>query len=105
MNAAARREWMAAADVALDGISPDRMAELARRAMRVADHPSKIVPAMIAEHNRSSGFKSAPNFGVPEPASVDTRTPAEREKVGKSLGELAKRLAANLETTSETAAP
>jgi hypothetical protein len=46
MSAGDRGEWLAAAAVALNGIPADLLAIGIETAMRTADHPSKIVPAI-----------------------------------------------------------
>lgn len=55
-----RREWMEAAYRALSGFTPAQLKIGAAAAMRTADHPSKIVPAIISaihgemkEHERT----------------------------------------------------
>lgn len=44
-----RREWLHAAYIALGDMPVDLLKRGAHEAMRTADHPSKIVPAIIAE--------------------------------------------------------
>ena len=49
MNTEARREWLVAAYAALGHLPADLIERGARVAMQTADHPSKIVPAIIKE--------------------------------------------------------
>lgn len=49
MNEAGRREWLLAAGMALGHLPEDLLKAGVGAAMRIADHPSKIVPAIIAE--------------------------------------------------------
>jgi hypothetical protein len=49
MQHAARKEWLRSAYIVLGDIPPATLQRAARAAMGVADHPSKIVPAIMAE--------------------------------------------------------
>jgi hypothetical protein len=49
MNEEARRDWFAVAWDTLKDIPPDDLARAARMARQTCDHPSKIVPAIVAE--------------------------------------------------------
>lgn len=49
MNRDARKEWYAAAYRALDGIPLGLLERGVEAAMKVADHPAKIVPAIMGE--------------------------------------------------------
>ncbi len=51
MDQAARREWLAAAWEVCGHLSSDLLRHGCAHAKEVADHPSKIVPAIIAEAN------------------------------------------------------
>jgi len=92
--------WYDAAYMALAHLPAGAVKAAAVRAMQTADHPSKIVPAIIREIEGGSektpvaGFKSAPNFGVPETIAPDRRSDEERASVAQSMGKLLKQLAA-----------
>ncbi|PZU75568.1 MAG: hypothetical protein DI530_15045 [Sphingomonas sp.] len=57
MTRDARREWYAAAYRAMDGIPADLLRRGAAVAMSKADHPSKIVPAIMAEIGAAWGAR------------------------------------------------
>jgi len=92
--------WYDAAYMALSHLPAGAVKAAAVRAMQTADHPSKIVPAIIREIEAKedtpvAGFKSAPNFGIGESAPPpDRRPPEERAAVAQSMGALLKKLKA-----------
>lgn len=94
-----RDTWFDAAYMAVGHLPADVLRKAAIRAMQTADHPSKIVPAIIreteqAERGPIAGFTSAPNFGVAETIAPDRRPPEERAAVAQSMGALLKKLKA-----------
>jgi len=95
-----RDTWFDAAYMAVGHLPPDVLRAAALRAMQTADHPSKIVPAIIRETEQAkagpvAGFTSAPNFGVGgDRFEPDRRPPEERAAVAQSMGALLKKLKA-----------
>lgn len=103
MNDDARTEWLLAAYVALEGIPSDLLAEGAKVALQKADHPSKIIPAIIGEigetweqrKNRARGHeyqalnapaepRADPNYCTPEEAAAIVNQFKIGEKAGKA---------------------
>lgn len=68
--------WLEAAYQALDGIPISLLARGAQAAMQKADHPSKIVPAIVAEIGESWRWRKEHRPGRAAPAS--TVVPQER---------------------------
>jgi hypothetical protein len=89
--------WFEAARIALDGIPIGLLQRGAEAAMQKADHPSKVVPAIMAEISEAWARRkrlAAPAADVQAPAlpEPDRCTPAEaaeiieRFKIGRSAG-------------------
>ena len=89
--------WFEAARIALDGIPIGLLQRGAEAAMQKADHPSKVVPAIMAEISEAWARRkrlAAPVADVQSPAlpEPDRCTPAEaakiieRFKIGRSAG-------------------
>ncbi len=89
--------WFEAARIALDGIPIGLLQRGAEAAMQKADHPSKVVPAIMAEISEAWARRkrlAAPTYDVQVPAlpGPDRCTPAEaadiiaRFKIGRSAG-------------------
>jgi hypothetical protein len=98
--------WYDAAYMALAHLPADVLKAAATRAMQIADHPSKIVPAIIREAEQQAagpiaGFKSSPNFGVPSGTLRDHRDDNERAKVAQTMGELVRKMQANAPTVDD----
>jgi len=53
MSADDREEWLAAACIKLSGIPEDLLSQGINHATSVADHPAKIIPAIMAEVQES----------------------------------------------------
>lgn len=95
-----RTEWLQAAYLALEGVPADLIKRGARAAMLVADHPSKIVPAIMEDigpewrRRRLSAARAREYQALPAP---DNRgiSEAERQEVGSLMKGLIKRLEAN----------
>lgn len=90
--------WAAAAFKALDGIPIGLLKRGAMHAMRVADHHSKIVPAIIKEVGESWDRRRRNAAPVVQPAlpdrSQEAEDAAERAEVAKLMSDLARRLEA-----------
>lgn len=67
MSAQDQRVWMNAAYRALAEYPMDLIESGAREAMKVADHPSKIVPAIIREISEEWGFRQRTAHLPPAP--------------------------------------
>ncbi len=89
--------WFEAARIALDGIPIGLLQRGAEAAMQKADHPSKVVPAIMVEISEAWARRrrlAAPAVGVQTPAlpKPDRCTPAEaaeiieRFKIGRGAG-------------------
>jgi hypothetical protein len=92
MNEEARRDWFAVAWDTLKDIPPDDLARAARMARQTCDHPSKIVPAIVAAVD---GFRpwekitrSRPIYDQPQLESPDTIrcTPEEAKAILNEFG-------------------
>lgn len=100
MNMEARTEWLLAAHVALDGIPEDLIKRGARAAMLKADHPSKIIPAIMAEIEgalelrRASARYVRPQPALPAPIETEQEK-AERLELAELMGGLARKIGAN----------
>lgn len=100
MTSEDQRTWLNAAYKALDGIPIALLKRGADAAMRKADHPSKIVPAITAEigdnwaRRRDIASKVPPAPYLPDPEETDEQR-AERLEVAALMGKLADRLSAN----------
>lgn len=100
MSVEDRDTWFDAAYLAVGHLPPNVLRRAAIRAMQTADHPSKIVPAIIREietrdDSPVAGHKSAPNFGRGETFDTDRRSPEERAQVVQTMGQLVARMKAN----------
>ena len=73
--------WFAAAFMALDGFSGREIAHGVKYAMRKADHPAKVVPAIVAgietmgEYGRDTGRPAVVNDAPALPAPVMAAEP------------------------------
>lgn len=83
----ARREWLAAADMMLGDVDPQRLAAAAKVAMRRADHPSKIVPAIQAELDAQAARDRADQLR--QTAIAETMALMEAAKPREDRGEVA----------------
>jgi hypothetical protein len=70
-----RDTWFDAAYMAIGHLPPDILHDAARAAMRKADHPAKIVPAIIAEAAERVEMRRQANryTALPPPAEHDQR--------------------------------
>lgn len=77
MEEAARREWLAAAWETCGHLSSDLLREGCAHARQVADHPSKIVPAIIARAHaiRDAGKQFGERRPQPDPVPQIEATP------------------------------
>jgi hypothetical protein len=92
-----QRVWLNAAYRALDGIPIALLKRGCDAAMKTADHPSKIVPAITAEVQ--DDWKWRKRHGRPyspsgQPVAEPEVSQAERANVAQSMGSLLKRLQA-----------
>lgn len=85
--------WMEAAYQALDGIPIALLERGAEAAMRSADHPSKIIPAIMAEIGESWRWRreyrastSAQPVAEPAEATEDRCTPEQARAILKEFG-------------------
>lgn len=94
MNVDARREWLNAAFKALHGIPIRLLQRGAQAAMAKADHPSKIVPAILAEVQGDWNWRR--NYVKPSNIGDMPTTPrvpeSERKEVAALFDQLLKRL-------------
>lgn len=86
-----QRAWFAAAFKALEGVPIALLRRGAAKAMRVADHPSKIVPAIIAEIDEDWRWRRRMQESSPQPerlpAPGDSQcTPAEAREIIERFG-------------------
>ncbi len=90
--------WFEAAYVALSDYPADKIREAARKAMGTADHPSKVIPAIVREieAREKSGYQSMPNpITPPSQSTYQRELPSEeRRKVAQTMGDLVKKLVA-----------
>lgn len=84
MTEESRREWLAIAWDTLKHLPPDILTVGAIAARRKCDHPSKIVPAIIAEtadmvrwHRESELVKQVERLAAPEPNYITPQEAAE----------------------------
>jgi hypothetical protein len=93
-----RTEWLHAAFMALEGIPADLIRQGARAAMLKADHPSKIVPLIIAEISGDWAMRKriyANNLNPGPAAEPEREIPdEERAEVSKLMAGLVRRLSA-----------
>lgn len=107
-----RRAWMEAAFAALRHLPIDVIEKGATEARKTADHPSKIVPAIIAAteaeiswRRRNSAPRPQPEAALPSPGG-ERCTPAELDAICKqfSVGRYAKEHAASPHAPTTVAA-
>lgn len=102
MSAIDQKTWLNAAFKALDGIPIGLLKRGAAFAMKVADHPSKIVPAIIAEVQSDwdwrRRYRKPVHDAVAEPAGKPAGDP---KKIGAAMSALADRLAATAPTVDQ----
>jgi hypothetical protein len=91
-----RRAWLASAAITLKNIPPDLLERGAAHARRVADHPAKVIPAIMAEiedswegrkneRRRDHEFARGPSLAPPEP-KFDACTPAQAAEIMDEFG-------------------
>ena len=98
-----RKGWLYAAHKVIGDVPLDLLQRGAMAAMRTADHPSKIVPAIMAEISVALELRrdyprrtDAPTaLAPPAPERI---TAAEREEVGQLMKRLVKRMQGGGET-------
>ena len=99
MSSEDQRNWLNAAYKALDGIPIALLKRGATAAMGKADHPSKIVPAIMAEIGEAWQRRKRLSQGRPQPAlpaPIETaEEKAERIEVAKLMEGLVRKLSAN----------
>ena len=92
MDETARRDWFAVAWDTLRDIEPELLARAAKNARKVCDHPSKIVPAIVAEVHELTRFeremeaivcRHVTELPSPPPEYV---TPAEASRILEEFG-------------------
>jgi hypothetical protein len=99
MGEGEREAWLHAAWAALKHLPSDLIEAGAKVAMAKADHPSKIVPAILAEvadvfdRRRKSAAMDRPT-ALPAPRET-AEEKAEREEVAKLMDGLVRKLSAN----------
>ncbi|MDO7841095.1 hypothetical protein [Sphingomonas immobilis] len=98
MSGEDQKTWLNAAYKALDGIPIALLKRGAAAAMAKADHPSKIVPAIMAEVRepwawRRNAKALGRHYALPAPTETDEQR-AERMEVGVLMDALVKRLEA-----------
>lgn len=99
MTSEDQRAWLNAAYKALDGIPIALLRRGAAVAMGKADHPSKIVPAIMAEIQGTWDWRRRTRAAIRPtalPAPRETaEEKAEREEVAKLMDGLVRKLSAN----------
>jgi hypothetical protein len=91
--------WFDAAYIALGHLPADMLADGATKAIRTADHPSKIVPAITAATaewlagRRRFAEAARPSHALPAP-SKHRQSPEERASVTRKMGSLVAELVA-----------
>lgn len=85
MTGEAQDMWFEAARMALADIPADLLKRGAIEAMRVADHPSKIVPAIVKEvsgslQSRRTAQRYRREFSEPEPLALEKHDVPEEER-------------------------
>ena len=90
-----RKAWAHAAYKAIGDVSREKLEPAVMEAMKTADHPSKIVPAIRKYLEGPQRFKYEPTIRPPSPHElIDTRT---RPEEARELSGLMKGLLADLE--------
>jgi hypothetical protein len=98
--------WFDAAYMALSHLPADILADGARKAMGRADHPSKVVPAIIAasadwlESRRRWADMAGDVPALPHPRDVK-RSADERAQIGKTMSDLVERMRATSPTVDD----
>lgn len=102
MGESEREAWLHAAWLALRHLPDDLIERGAKAAMQTADHPSKILPAIMAEVAGSYRAREVihgsnrPPRPLPLPAPVETEEEkAERLEVAALMAKLVRKLDAN----------
>jgi hypothetical protein len=94
MDESARREWLAVAWDTLKDIEPELLAKAARNARKLCDHPSKIVPTIVAEVDELTRYqreleaicgKTRPATQLPAPPK-DVCTPEQARQIMAEFG-------------------
>lgn len=91
-----RRAWLASATITLKGIPPDLLERGVAHARRVADHPAKVIPAIMVEieeswegrkteRRRDHEFARGRCLAPPEP-EFDACTPEETAQIMAEYG-------------------
>lgn len=98
MSVEDRDTWFDAAYMVVGHLPPDILKSAALAAMASADHPSKIVPAIMRESaERMQWRQTAARYAAPpsnpEPPRIESHE--ERAKVAQTMGQLLKRMQAN----------
>lgn len=89
MTEEAKRDWLAVAWSTLQHLPPDVLSSGCRTARETCDHPSKIVPAILAATKQTMGWRheAARESGdaprLPKPNYI---TPAEASSILKEFG-------------------
>jgi hypothetical protein len=101
MHEGERKTWLGAAFMALYGLRLDEIIAAIPAVMRKVDHPSKIVPAIVAEIE-SPLNKMIRQAGrppqLPAPTPVETAAEkAEREEVGLLMKGLVRKLSGGID--------
>ena len=93
MDAESQDAWLEAAFVALRGIPFALLRRGAQAAMAKADHPSKIVPAILAEVREDWEWRKRHADPLPASTPMPWRpSDEERAEVGEMIGDLLKKL-------------
>lgn len=93
MSGEAQEAWLEAAFVALKGIPIGPLKRGAEAAMGKADHPAKIVPAIMAAAKEDWEWRKRYAQPRPQPTPLPWRpSDEERREVGEMIGDLLKRL-------------
>ncbi len=92
MDEVARREWLGVAWKTIGHLPSDLLKIGAEEARRVADHPAKIVPAIMktTHEQMESREQSADEYKrdfVPEPVDENTRLNGLMDRRGKPMSE------------------
>lgn len=91
--------WFDAAYMAVGHLPPDILRDAALSAMQTADHPAKIVPAIMREageriESRKRFAETINRYSALPAPTPDNRSPEEREGIAKTMGQLVERMKA-----------
>lgn len=87
MTEEAKRDWLAVAWQTLSHIPPDVLVIGARQARQICDHPSKLVPAIIAATKDTMAWRREANrTDDPQLPPPDYVTPEEAEAILAEFG-------------------